>query len=406
MSKSRDGRVFSLELKQEVRLYDLAAGEGRLYRLSYPNRWLAPVEITEDGESAIFAYKLEGLEPLDRLRKRTLSDRLRFLVNIAGLESLTTEYSFSLKPDNLYIDHNLNPQIIMRDLHSENNKHDFVQEYIALAATLLAPKYSFEDYLEGGSGLCKKNSRTKDFPTAETTLEILNNLKKQYAREEEIIRTQKVMVDRRQRRFLRIAAPVCFALFLIGAGLTFYMSQIVLAQETALLTASRAFLREDFDGAIDALHRVDPANMGREERYQLARAYIIAESLSPAQRTHILSGITLMTDDNILLYWISVGRMEFLDAIDIAMRVGDDELLLFALVGYEVAIQLDTTMTGEEKTALLSDINRQIEGLSRNQEERRTALEEAELAELLAEEEAGETDDTEAEAPEGEGESQ
>lgn len=400
--------MFSL-LKKEVRLYDLVAGDGRLYRLSYPNRWLVPVEIAQDGELAIFTYDLEGLRPLQDLRKRPLTDRLRFLINVAQLETLTDQYSFSITPENLYADYNLEPLVLMRDLKSDENRRDFAQEYRALAATLLAPKYSFADYLEGGADLFKKSSRLKEFPAEGTVLEVLGLLKKQYEREEEIIRGQKVLVDRRQRRFLRIAAPVCFVLFILGAGLALYMHQVVLAHETALVAANRAFLREDFDSAIDALRPIDPMQMGREERYQLARAYIISESLSPAQRAHILSGITLMTDDNLLLYWISIGRMEFYDAIDIAMRVGDDELLMFALVNHEVAVQLDTTRSGEEKAALLAEINRQIEALSRSQEERRVALEESELTEgeqAVPASDQAESGDGEENPREDEGESQ
>jgi len=405
--------VFSLErkLKQEVRLYDIAAGDGRLYRLSYPNRWLVPAQITEDEELAIFEYNLEELEPLEYLRGRPVIDRLRLLINIAQLEGLTEQYSFSVSPKNLYIDRNLEPMVLTRDLTSEDNRHNFVQEYIALASTLLAPKYSFEDYLEGGNSLCKNSDRIKELPLAGAATEIRNILKKQYEREEEIIRTQKILIDRRQRRFLQIVAPVCFVLFLVGAGFALYMHQVVLAREHAMLTANRAFLQEDFDRAIDALRPIDPMQMEREERFQLARAYIIAESLSPEQRAHILSGITLMTEDNILIYWISIGRMDYYNAIDIAMRVGDDELLLYALVKYEVSVQMDATRPGEERVALLADLNRQIDALRRNQEERREAVEESlAIDDVYAQEpddlEAYDNEEYDEETPEDGGESQ
>ena len=375
-------------LKREVRLYELTAGDGRLYRLAYPSRWLVPVKISQSEEFAVFEYNLKELEPLENMRSRPLLDRLRLLINVAGLEELKEEYSFSLSPDNLYEDLNLEPLVLMRDLVSEDNRHDFVAEYKALAGTMLASKYSFADYLEGGEKLCRKSKRIKELLDAQTTQEVQNILKEKYERERQRIQTQKVLIDRRQKRFLTIVAPVCFVLFLAGAAAAAYMHFIVLPFENALLTANRAFLRENFDGAIDVLRPIDPTRMEREERFQLARAYIIAESLTPAQRAHILSDITLLTDDNLLLFWIYVGRLEHENAIDMAMRIGDDELLMYALVKYEVAVRMGHDGPGQERADLLDSLNQQIDTLRRRQEERRLELEEEAAALALAEAEA------------------
>jgi uncharacterized membrane protein YukC len=84
-----------------------------------------------------------------------------------------------------------------------------------------------------------------------------------------------------------------------------------------------------------------------------------------------------MTDDNLLLYWIQLGRIEYGAAIDTAKRIGDDELLLYGLVKYEMSVQLDTTMTGDEKESLLSSLNQQTEALKRSQEEKQKAIDEA-----------------------------
>ena len=377
--------MLETSFKKEVRLYEFTAGDGRLYRLSYPNRWLVPVEISQCEEFATFEYNINELEPLENMRSRPLLDRLRLLINVAGLEELKEEYSFSLSPDNLYEDRNLEPLVLMRDLISEDNRHDFVAEYRALAGTMLVTKYSFADYLEGGQELCKKSKRIKELLGAQTTQEIQNILKTKYEVEQKRIQKQKVLIDRRQKRFLQISAPVCFVLFLAGAAAA-YMYFVVVPFDNALLNANRAFLRENFDSAIDTLRPIDPTRMEREERFQLARAYIIAESLTPAQRAHILSDITLLTDDNLLLFWIAIGRLEHESAIDLAMRIGDDELLLYALVKYEVAVQMDQTLPGQERMDLLASLNHQIDSLRRQQEDRRLALEEEAAAQALLDE--------------------
>jgi len=79
-------------------------------------------------------------------------------------------------------------------------------------------------------------------------------------------------------------------------------------------------------------------------------------------------GITLRTDPVIFYYWILLGRLKFDEAIDIAQRLGDDELLLFAYVKYEVVVRNDTTISGEEKTTLLNEIAGRISTLQRDRE--------------------------------------
>ena len=45
-------------------------------------------------------------------------------------------------------------------------------------------------------------------------------------------------------------------------------------------------------------------------------------------------------------------------------RINDDELLLFAYIKQSVALENDTTLTGEEKTTQLQAIESKIEKLS------------------------------------------
>ncbi|MDR2547684.1 MAG: hypothetical protein LBC96_09330 [Lachnospiraceae bacterium] len=363
------------KLSKEVRLFDLTSKDSQLYRLSYQNRWLVPVDITSTEETAIFSFDITGLTPLTELYNHPQADQLRFLLNVSELICLTHQYDFSLSPENIFFNYNYEPRILMRDMTKEDNPRDFVKEYKALTATLLVQRYCYDDYLNSGHGLYKKSRCIKELWDTDTVIDIHEHIKQQFLHEEELTRTRKILVNRHQRRFLLIATPFSFILFLMLAFFSFYLYFFMFTHNTTLLLANREFLRENYDVAIDLLLPIEPMNMEREERYQLARAYIISESLSPEQRAHILSGITLMTDDNILIYWISLGRMDYDTAIDIAMRVGDDELQLYALVKYETSVQIDTTRSGDEKVQLLADLNRQIENLRRSLNEKRETRE-------------------------------
>jgi len=136
-----------------------------------------------------------------------------------------------------------------------------------------------------------------------------------------------------------------------------------------VIQANSSFIAGEYVEAQRALSGYDISVLSPETKYFLSRAYIITEALTDVQKEHILTGITLRTDPVIFDYWILLGRLQFHEAIDIAQRLGDDELLLFAYVKYEVVVRNDTTISGDEKTNLLNDITGRISALERDREE-------------------------------------
>ena len=361
-------------LEKTVKLFDLAAGADKLYRLGFSNALFVPVNIDADDENAIFTYHLDELSPVSSIQNFTICEKLRMLLNISGLFGISDEYSFSLEPDNVYIDRNLEPKILFRDLNSEDNRHDFIEEYKALIGCMLHPRYHFDDYLKGGGSLYKKKKLLRPFIGAQTVSDIKNILKEQYARESKIQRQEKVFVDRRRYKIMQILTPVLLALFLIAGFVAVYIGLIALPFERTLLASEHYFLREDFDSAIDSLRNIEPESLPKETRYQLARAYVNSESLTRAQKDNILSGLTVRTEDNILYYWIYIGRLDFDNAIDMAHRIGSDELILYALVSYEVHVQNDAALTGEEKSTRLSELSQQISNLEKEILDKEEAL--------------------------------
>ena len=83
--------------------------------------------------------------------------------------------------------------------------------------------------------------------------------------------------------------------------------------------------------------------------------------------------LTSKTDENILDYWIALGEVKYDEAIDLAKKLQDDELLLYALLNKDRYIQDDTTLTGEEKEkekqAIKSDIDKLTQQLNKEESE-------------------------------------
>jgi len=361
-------------IKRKIKLFDLNVSEKNLYRLTYPAAYFVDAQAETEEEFAVFSYDLLGLVPMDEMRKASAEDKLRFLANIEALDTLTDEFSFSLAPENIYVDRNLQPRILLRDLRSNESEANFLNEYRALAATLLKPSYSFDDYLNSGKNLFKKKKKLRKLLVATTTAEMQKLLLDEYEHEHEYIKKHKKLVSKNANRLLLFAAPIFFVLFLLGGFAAGYYHFVALPYNQSIIQANHANLNNDYDGVIAAFEVIDPMRLAKEDRYLLTRAYVASESLSQSQKQNVLSRITLKTEDTELLYWIYLGRLDYTAAIDTAQRMGSDELLMYALIKYDVATQTNTNLTGEEKTALLSSIGQQIAALEKKQNEKEAQI--------------------------------
>ena len=361
-------------IRQTVKIYDLAAGANRLYRLMFGERRFVPASVETDEEHAVFTYKMNGLKSVETLEKAMLVDKLRFLINVADLAALSEEFSFSLSPENLCADINLAPKILHRDLRGEENAAEFTDKYRALAGWTLRPKNTYEQYLNSGEGLYKKHKVLRKLTGCREIDEMQAVLRSAYEHELNKLKTKKRIVNAKGYRTMQVLLPIAILLFLGSGVFAWHLYFSVLPFQQTLVAAGHAFMVENYDEAIDVLRDIAPMTMPKEERYQLARAYVISESLSQEQKQHLLSDISPRTEDNILIYWISLGRLEYENAIDMAQRIGDNELQLYALLKYEVAVRNDPQLSGEEKTQTLSEISGKTEELRKDMQERENTV--------------------------------
>ncbi|MDR2712008.1 MAG: hypothetical protein LBB91_02720, partial [Clostridiales bacterium] len=291
-------------------------------------------------------------------------EQLRFLINCADLHELYTEYNFSLSPDNLLSDINLKPQALMRDAKSDGEA-DFLQLYKALIGTIFLPRYRYYDYLFGGWDLYKKNKILSQLFEMETVTEIKNYLWQEYLRITQEIQETKRLVPKVNIWASRIAIPFLIALLLAALffGGKFLLSDI--PYHNSIVEANTAYIAGNHIEVQQSLEKYDISRFSYETKYLLSRAYVITEALTEAQKDNVLTSLSLKTDSVIFDYWIFLGRLDFGGAIDIAQRLGDDELLLFAYLKYEIVVRNDTTMTGDEKIKLLSDLDNKINSLKK-----------------------------------------
>ncbi|MDR2546452.1 MAG: hypothetical protein LBC96_02940 [Lachnospiraceae bacterium] len=348
-------------MKKRIANSELRIAKNKREFLTYNNEFLVPCRLEEKTEYIELLFNTSGLEYSEHLINIPWHEKLRFLINCARLDELFKSYEAGLSPDNIMVDINLNPRIIIRDIKVEDDV--FLKRYKALIGTMLYGR-SYNDYLELGKILYRKNALLKQVSACDTTQEIVDMLTKHYNDTRADIRRKKTLINKKEIRISRITLFI-MAIVLVATLFYSYINifQTIPYQEKTI-TAYEAYIEGDFLSVTAALSSLATEQMNNMSKYILSRSYVISEGLTAEQRDSILRGLTMNTDPLVFDYWISVGRLDFNKAIDIAARLGDHDFLLFAYMKQEIVVKNDTTMSGDEKTALLNELETKIKSLS------------------------------------------
>ncbi len=150
---------------------------------------------------------------------------------------------------------------------------------------------------------------------------------------------------------------------LIGYGKVIFMPR-----EEAFIKAQNSYLDENYVKVIDDLSMVDMKYLDKYQKYILASAYIKSESLTPEQKENVLQTISINSEEKIKDYWIYLGRLNTVEAENIAMQCSDDELLLYAFMTEKAILEKNTEISGEEKASRLQVLEKKIEDLAKQYE--------------------------------------
>jgi len=351
-------------ITHSVQNSDITVPKSKRAFLTYPADGLVGCELEEAEDCIKLQFETGGLETASSVLKKAREEQLRFLANCAELNKLSAEYEFSLSPENLMVDVNLRPQVLMRDSKSDDGI-DFLSKYKALIGSVLLKRYKYEDYINGGADLYKKQKLLATLSALDNVEELKFALIDEYQSIIRKIKKTKKLVTKRSVVFSRTAIPA-LVVALVASGFFLWIAFINdIPFKNDVLQANTNYIAGNYIDVQRVLRRYDISELSFETRYFLSRSYVITEALTDAQKDNILLGLTLRTDPIIFDYWILLGRMQFEEAIDIAQRLGDDELLLFAYIKYEVVVRNDPTLSGDEMTTLLNYISGRIDGLQR-----------------------------------------
>lgn len=358
------------KLEKIIKISDLnAKTDNEIKRISYSNVNLIPCEVEINGEDIRFLYDIEGLKPLDELKKGRDVEKFRFLINIYNVFKIIEEYCFDLNSQNLYYDYNFNVKIKDRDIRLKEEVidiEDLTLQYKSLIGYIFDNnKYTYDNFYNGGMDLLKKNKKTEKYFKLETIEDIHNELLSDLDYKEKEDREKYIEVRKRDFNIKKYSIYAMGAAITILTCYTIYSSVFLIPFQKNVIKADNYYSEKNYEGVIKSLEKTRGMKLSKESKYKLAYSYIISESLSEGQKKNITLMLDSKSDENILDYWIAIGKSDYDEAIDLAKKVQDNELLLYSLLSKQRYIQHDTKMTGEEKESIQNDLENQIEKINK-----------------------------------------
>lgn len=123
-----------------------------------------------------------------------------------------------------------------------------------------------------------------------------------------------------------------------------------------MLDADTAFIKVDYSAVISELKNVDVDDLPYTQKYELAYSYIKSLDFSEDKEKVIMNNVTLKTEELYLEYWIEIGRGNADDALDIAKRLDDSDLILYAIAQEMENVRNDDSLSGSDRESQLDDL--------------------------------------------------
>lgn len=358
-------------MKIRIQKSDLTAKTGYDFRRLEENHHLfLPCRIEEEKETICMCFDLRGMQNAEELKETDRLMKLRFLLYAADLEGLYQRYEFSLEPENLYYDILGRVKVKRRDIVPSGGKNRtgcFLRQYQALIGYLLEGAGDYDDYLYGGMEILRVQSGVTEFFEPGNMQEEKKLLAEYYGNilEEEEKNIKKVA----KQSYKNLKRYSILSIFLsILFGLAFVYSFVwYMPKQEKLREAQDAYIRKDYTEMIDALKGFRIEELDHVWKYMLATAYIkgqAVDAFSAEDKEYILSKVNYQSGEGLLDYWIHLGRLETREAEELAMRMSDDQLLLYAYMHELRQVEENDALPGKEKNDRKQELLKEIEALA------------------------------------------
>lgn len=358
------------QIEERIKKSKLYAGNILDYkRLSVKQQNFLNLSIQEEEEELVMTYELEEEKPLTELTKEKELTKLAVLYEVNRLETLFTTYQFTLDPNNLYYDVNNQIKVKLRDIQkSREPNNEFLNQYKAIVGCSLQSKYSYEDYIQGGKSLLTKHFLLNRIFPLKTVGEVAVLLKEERERVQQHNEKTKIEIKKTSYHSLRMATVILLLCVCLFGGYSAYEFFYINPFQAAVISADTAFVKKNYTGVIDALHDYEVNRLSKIQKYELAFAYIKEEALDDESKKVLLSKVTIKSQEELMEYWIFLGRNQVDNAINIAAKESDDALLVIAYNKKVYVIKDDVALSVEEKNTQIQQVKEQLNTIEKKYE--------------------------------------
>ena len=355
--------------KEKVKITLLASHFVRAKLSTIENYVDATTALEEEGTLSLIYDKPKYSDSLSELVKgeMTEAERLELAQKMGILQWKESDFKIPyIHPKNIFVQGN-----IVKILHygligimepMDLNEQTFLATYKALIVSILRPKLNFDLLIDGISSI--RDQLVQDIDACKTYDEVLQYINKAYTKITDEIKAKKVVVMKRNWYIFTIGTVVSGITTIILGILSAYFYFWVSPVQKATVDAQGHFIARRYDDVADDLRKFQIIRLSKEAKYVLASSYIHLDNLSDKQKLSILNTITPSSSENLLEYWIYLGRGNYKKALNLAQNIGDNQLILHSYTNLYEQVRNDPKMDGAEKQKKLSEYLKEIKDLS------------------------------------------
>ncbi|HEM3486141.1 type VII secretion protein EssB [Streptococcus suis] len=319
-------------------------------------------EMTVDEDTVHFTYHLDAFgQTFEDMKEKEVSEKLRLSLNVLELkQALKLPITFFVHPSSVFITKDGRAKLAYRAIPEKMvpqtlDAADLLKQLKSYILALFT-EHDFMDLYNGALDVVPVPEFLDTIRKAED-MDSLEGLLQGYFQDKlEEEKATLTRVSRSKHRLYRYATIWLSALAGLLVLPLIYLVFMHNPFKEKMLDADTAFIKVDYPGVISELERVEVSNLPYTQKYTLAYAYIQGFDLSNEQRSVILNNVTLKSDEQYLDYWIEIGHGNSQEALDLAKRLDDSDLILYALYQQMEQVRENTTLSGEERETTLDEL--------------------------------------------------
>jgi len=235
----------------------------------------------------------------------------------------------------------------------------FIKQYRALLLAILHPETDYRGLMEGISVF--RDVFSKKIQEAGTINELHQLIGTRIVQQKNKRQTENFFVKKRKYRLYKWGMVIFIFLTSCFMGIVgdYQLKRIPTLERFS--QAKALFIDEDYPGVLMMLREDKIADLSESTRYVLAVSSVHVTTLADKQKRGILELLSKKASDDLLLYWVYIGKGALEKALEIAKKSEDKPAILYVYTKLYDESQTKQQMESKKKQELRTEYKEAIE---------------------------------------------